>query len=285
MMTSALVVIATVVSIIAPAQGFGPMGPAPGPSNESHHHGPEGMPQRPPSVVPRPVVPPIPISSVTPLPQDKQELIDAIINHLDTNQRGQGVSKDFISMADPDRVRAVITNNVDSVTIDPAANTPFTKDNFTDKNSAITLKQSPKDDPVSAFHEVIHSGNFGQGGDGILDAVDKEEGKPGRDGDATNYVPQGFMGTLGQAKNLDQGLDRLITNIGSGTATKQEIDRFRNSLNNWSTRAQDVKNDPGMQKVLDTLGGKYDPQGYVNAVNNKLDQALGSKPGKSATSP
>jgi hypothetical protein len=282
---AAIIVSAIVVSIIALAEAAGPMGAAPGPSPspESLHHAtpsPSVRPPRPPSVVPvpRPVVPPIP--SVKPLPPEKQELVDAVVDHINTTQRGQGLSKDFIQMADPTKVREVITNNVDSVTVDGAAARPETKDNWTNKNSNIKLNQPPKANPEAAMHELLHSGNFAQGGDGIRDARDKDAGLPGPDGDSTNLVPSGFGGTLNQAKILDARADELLRKINSGTATKAEVDRFRNTLDNWSTRAQEVKNDKGMQKALDALGGKYDPQGYVDAVKAKLDQAAGSKPPK-----
>ena len=188
------------------------------------------------------------------------------------------MSKDYLQIADPTRVVEVITNNVDSVTVDAAAARPETNDNWTDKNSHIKLNQPPKDNPEAAMHELIHSGNYAQGGDGIRDARDKDAGKPGPDGDATNLVPSGFAGTLGQAKIIDKRVDALVKKVDAGTATKAEIESFRKALEGWSNRAKEVKNDQGMKKALDALGGKFDPDGYADAVTKKLDQAVGAKP-------
>jgi hypothetical protein len=215
---------------------------------------------------------------VTPLPPEKQALLDAVLDHVNTSRTGQGASSSFINMADPNRVRDVITNNVDSITIDPTAPRPTTAGNWTDRNSSITLNQPPTANPQAAMHELIHSGDFARGGDGIRDARDADAGKPGPDGDATNLVPGGFEATLNQAKTLDSRLEALIPRIQSGTATPDEVNRFRQSLDNWSNRAQAVRNDAGMQRALDALGGRYDPPGYVNEVNRRIDAALKNQP-------
>ena len=224
----------------------------------------------------------------------KSDFLAAVRKRMETTNRGSGLSSQFFSVGDPNKMLPEVDSYLNGVAVDPKYLSSYKWKQFTGFDNAtegglmqprdwsqtwtnvvtpqegrydgwIILAQAPtaSDEAIkTAFHEAIHAYHLAIGA-GDVDA--DSYGCP-------ETISNNFSNIVFKLRKMDSKIDRILQLISKGQEYEIELGIVRKGLANDKTEMNGYLSQ--FYTCLDNIGGKADWAGFEQLLEKRIKKEI-----------